>query len=77
MLQIFWPFRIQVSPSRTARVRTPARSDPPDGSEKNLQVSISPRSTWGTNQRRNSGCPCTSIVGTLQLKVPLYKVYDG
>ena len=38
VLQIFWPFRIQVSPSRTARVRTPARSDPPEGSEKNLHV---------------------------------------
>src|ERR1700761_3686666 len=75
--QIFCPVSTQVSPSFTARVRTPPRSDPPDGSEKNLQVSISPRSTCGTNQRKNSGCPCTSMVGTLQLKVPLYRVYEG
>ena len=33
-VQIFWPLITQSSPSRTARVRSPARSEPAPGSEK-------------------------------------------
>ena len=34
LVQIFWPVMRQPSPSRTARVRSPARSEPASGSEK-------------------------------------------
>ena len=36
----FWPLMIQVSPSRTARVASPARSEPAPGSEKQLHPGL-------------------------------------
>ncbi len=41
-VQTFWPFTTHSSPSRTARVRTDAKSDPAAGSEKSWQAMISP-----------------------------------
>ncbi len=46
------------SPSRSARVMMPARSEPAPGSEKNCTNSSSPASIWGTCRERNSGEPC-------------------
>ena len=37
-VQTFWPSRTQLSPSRVARVRTPARSEPASGSENSWQA---------------------------------------
>ena len=37
VVQIFWPFTTHSSPSWTAVVRRPARSDPAEGSLKNAQ----------------------------------------
>ena len=55
------PFRIHVSPSRVARVRIPARSDPAAGSEKNCTQSSSPLSMRGRCRRLNSSDACASI----------------
>ena len=42
LLQVFWPFTMNESPSRVALVSRPARSDPPLGSEKNCSQSSLP-----------------------------------
>ena len=47
-VQIFWPLTIQSSPSRSARVRSAARSEPPAGSENNWHQISSPRSAGRT-----------------------------
>ncbi len=39
----FWPLMTHSSPSRTARVWIPARSEPATGSEKSWQPTMSPR----------------------------------
>ena len=44
----FWPVIVQASPSRTARVRRPARSEPAPGSEKTCDQISSPWSIGGT-----------------------------
>ena len=54
VLQIFAPLRIQRSPSRSARVRTPARSEPAPGSEKNCTQISSPESIFGMWRRLKS-----------------------
>jgi hypothetical protein len=46
-VQIFWPLITHWSPSRVARVRRPARSDPAAGSEKSWHHTSSPRSAAG------------------------------
>ena len=47
-VQIFCPLMIQSSPSRSARVRSAARSEPPAGSENNWHQTSSPRSAGRT-----------------------------
>ena len=54
-VQIFCPLMIQSSPSRSARVRNAARSDPPAGSENNWHHTSSPRSAGLTWRSRCSG----------------------
>ena len=62
-VQIFCPLTIQPSPSRSARVRNCARSDPPEGSENNWHQISSPRSAGGAKRARCSGVPQVQIVG--------------
>ena len=49
MFHVFWPFTIQSSPSRTADVRSDARSEPAFGSEKPWHQMSSPRSMRGSS----------------------------
>ena len=51
VFQVFWPFTIQWSPSRTADVRSDARSEPAFGSEKPWHQMSSPRSMRGRSVR--------------------------
>ncbi len=46
-VQIFWPFTMNTSPSRTARVARLARSEPASGSLKSWHHISSPRSIGG------------------------------
>ena len=55
------PFSTHVSPSRVARVCTPARSDPATGSEKNWHHSSSPASIRGRCRRLKSSDAWASI----------------
>ena len=51
----FWPLTTQSSPSGTARVDSPARSDPAPGSLKSSQATRSPRKRAGTTRVTSSG----------------------
>ena len=63
MLQIFEPLRTKTSPSRSARVRQPARSEPPLGSERNCTHSSSPRRMAGRWRSFCSWVPTSSERG--------------
>ncbi len=63
VLQIFWPVTTYSSPSRTARVRSDARSDPASGSEKPWHQTLSPRRIRGRWWRRCSSVPSAIRVG--------------
>jgi hypothetical protein len=71
-LQIFEPFRMNTSPSRVARVVTPARSDPPRGSDRNCTMTSSPRSTAGRCWRFCSSLPMSSTTGAQMEKVGMF-----
>ncbi len=47
VLQVFWPLTIYVSPSRVALVSSPARSDPPLGSDRNCSHLSFPERMFG------------------------------
>ena len=47
VVQIFWPFTIQWSPSLRALVRSPARSEPAAGSLNSWHQISSPRAILG------------------------------
>ena len=61
-LQIFEPLRMNTSPSRVALVVTPARSDPPRGSDRNWTMISSPRMTAGRCSRFCSSLAMSSTV---------------
>ena len=59
----FWPLTIHSSPSRTARVASPARSEPAPGSEKSWHQISSPVNIGRSARRRSSSLPCVTTVG--------------
>ena len=61
--QTFCPLTIQRSPSRTALVVRPARSDPAPGSLKSWHHATCPLRMGGTNRAICSGVPCERMVG--------------
>jgi hypothetical protein len=65
VFQVFWPFTIQSSPSRTADVRSDARSEPAFGSEKPWHQMSSPRSMRGRSVVFWSSVPCSMIAGAM------------
>ena len=62
----FWPVSFQPPSTRSALVRSEARSEPDPGSEKSWHHTSSPRSDGGTNRSRCSSLPCSRIVGSAQ-----------
>ena len=70
-LHTFCPVTTHSSPSRTARVANPARSEPAPGSEKSWQHSCSVRSSGRTNRSCCSGVPNMAIVGATSCVVTL------
>ena len=63
MFHTFWPLTIHSSPSRTARVASPARSEPAPGSEKSWHQISSPVNIGRSARLRSSSLPCVTIVG--------------
>ena len=61
VVQIFEPFRTHSSPSRTAVVCAPARSDPPLGSDRNCIQKVSPLRMGGTWRTFCSSVPNSRI----------------
>ena len=59
----FCPFTVQTSPSRTARVASPARSDPAPGSLNSWHQISSPVHSGRSQRCFCSGVPCARIVG--------------
>ncbi len=59
----FWPLMIQRSPSRTARVLSPARSDPAPGSLNSWHHPTRPSRIGGTRRSIWSGVPWVRMVG--------------
>ena len=68
--QTFWPLTIQSSPSRTARVRKLARSEPAEGSEKSWHQVMSPFSVGSIKRARCSSVPCLAMTGSA-MPVPI------
>ena len=68
VLQILEPFITHSSPSRSARVRHPARSDPPVGSERNCTHWCSPLSIGGRYFAFCSSVPKSTSVAPRMLK---------
>ena len=62
----FWPVSFQPPSTRSARVRSEARSEPEPGSEKSWHQTSSPRSDGSTNRSRCASLPCSRIVGSAQ-----------
>ena len=62
----FWPVSFQPPSTRSALVRSEARSEPDPGSEKSWHHTSSPRSDGSTNRSRCSSLPCSTIVGSAQ-----------
>ena len=67
MVQIFWPLTMYSSPSRTAVVRSDARSEPASGSEKPWHHQMS-RFAVGARKRSFISCdPNCAITGPIML----------
>ena len=64
-LQTFCPFTTHVPPSSTARVRSPARSEPAPGSLNSWHHISSPRSTASRWRSCCSGVPWAMRVGPI------------
>ncbi len=62
----FWPVSRQPPSTRSARVRSEARSEPEPGSENSWHHTSSPRSDGVTNRSRCASVPCSRIVGSAQ-----------
>jgi hypothetical protein len=62
-VQTFWPLTTHSSPSRTARVCRPARSEPAPGSLNSWHHTSRPLTMSGRNRSRCSSVPCSTIVG--------------
>ena len=62
-VQTFWPLTIHSSPSRTARVPRPARSEPAPGSLNSWHHARCPVTIGRTSSSICSGVPCLAIVG--------------
>ena len=62
----FWPVSLQPPSTRSALVRSEARSEPDPGSEKSWHQTSSPRSDGSTNRSRCASLPCSRIVGSAQ-----------
>ena len=70
-MKVFEPLRIQSSPSRTAVVRSAARSEPPDGSVIPIAVRISPVQNLGSQRSRcSSVVRCTRYGATMSAWMP-------
>ena len=65
VFHVFCPLTIHTSPSRTADVRSDARSEPAFGSEKPWHQMSSPQSMRGSNVRFCSSVPCSMIAGAM------------
>ncbi len=63
VIQVFWPSSTHSSPSRRARVRSDARSDPASGSLKPCPQNSRPAVIRGRNRRFCSSVPNISRVG--------------
>ena len=63
LVHTFCPVTTHASPSRSARVRRLARSDPASGSENSWHQMCSPRRMAGRNLSRCSGVPWAISVG--------------
>ena len=63
LLQTFWPLMTQRSPSRSARVVSPARSEPAPGSLKSWHQLTAPPRIGVTSRAIWSGVPWVRIVG--------------
>ena len=64
--QTFWPVSRQPPSTRSARIRSEARSEPAPGSENSWHQVSSPSSDGRTNRSRCASVPCCRIVGTAQ-----------
>ena len=62
-VQIFWPFTIHSSPSRSARVASPATSEPAPGSLNSWHQISSDVKIGRRKRRRCSSVPRTTMVG--------------
>ena len=62
----FWPVSRQPPSTRTARVRSAARSEPAPGSLNSWHQVSSPSSVGRTNRSRCASEPCARIVGAAQ-----------
>ena len=62
----FWPVSLQPPSTRSALVRSEARSEPEPGSENSWHHTSSPRSDGSTNRSRCASLPCSRIVGSAQ-----------
>ena len=61
------------SPSRVRRVITPARSEPPRGSESSWMTTMSPRRIWGRNSRLiSSDARSRSIGATMPIETQYF-----
>ncbi len=67
VVQTFWPLTTHSSPSRSARVVSPARSDPLPGSENSWHHFSSPVTMPRRRRRPNSSLPCRRMVGAARL----------
>jgi len=67
---------IQSSPSRTAVLRRPARSEPAEGSEKSWHQISSPESSLGTQRSFCRSVPWASSVGP-HIPMPIPKISGG
>src|SRR5664279_3285469 len=63
VFQTFWPVMTHSSPSRTARVDSPARSDPDPGSLNSWHHETSPVNDFRSRRWRNSSDPWVTTVG--------------
>ncbi len=71
-VQTFWPSTTNWSPSRRARVCSPARSLPAPGSLKSWHHVSSPRSMAGRNRWRCSSVPRSRIAGPTMVWATMY-----
>ena len=63
VVQVFWPLTTNSSPSRTAVVRSEARSEPASGSEKPCDHQMSRLAVFGRNRSLSSCEPNAAITG--------------